>query len=150
MRYDDAKIESSRTKNWNNSGNESLGFESFDRDDVCMFANAVSTATCSNDTWGWAPQGTSSKAYSDSATLSWCDTKADSIATLDSSISALSCNAASATNEIDKLSKQLKMLAAKMGVSLDVGANDRLNLKNQFRGGRLRRCQLQTLQKGVF
>lgn len=125
MRYDDAKIESSRTKNWNNSGNESLGFESFNRDDICMFANTVDT--------GWAPQGTSSKTY------------ADSIATLDSSISALSCNATSATNEIDKLSKQLKMLAAKMGVSLDVGADDRLDLKNQFRGGRLRRCQLQTL-----
>ena len=125
MRYDDAKIENSRTKNWNSSGNESLGFESFNRDDVCMFANAVDT--------GWAPQGTSGKTY------------ADSIATLDSSISALSCNATSATNEIDKLSKQLKMLAAKMGVSLDVGANDKLDLKNQFRGGRLKRCQLQTL-----
>ena len=142
MRYDDAKIENSRTKNWNSSGNESLGFESFNRDGVCMFANTVDT--------GWAPQGTSSKTYSDSATLAWCDSKADSIATLNSSISTLSCNATSATNEIDKLSKQLKMLAAKMGVSLDVGANDRLELKNQFRGGRLRRCQLQTLQKGVF
>lgn len=137
MRYDDAKIESSRIKNWNNSGNESLGFESFNRDDICMFANSVDTS--------WSPQGTSSKAYSNSATLAWCDVKADGIATLDSSISALSCNATSATNEIDKLGKQLKMLAAKMGVSLDVGANDRLDLKNQFRGGRLRRCQLQTL-----
>ncbi len=137
MRYDDAKIENSRTKNWNNSGNESLGFESFNRDGLCFFANSVDTS--------WSPQGTSSSAYSDSATLAWCDTKADNIATLDSSISALSCNATSMNNEIDKLSKQLKMLAAKMGVNLDVGANDRLDLKNQFRGGRLRRCQLQTL-----
>ena len=145
MRYDDAKIESSRIKNWNNSGNESLGFESFNRDDVCMFANTVSTATCSNDAWGWAPQGTSNEAYSDSATLSWCDAKADSIATLDSSISTLGSNATSMSSEIDKLGKQLKMLAAKMGVSLDMGANDRLDLKNQFKGGRLRRCQLQTL-----
>lgn len=146
MRYDDAKIEASRAKNWNNSGNESLGFESFNRDDVCFFANSVDTATAAADTsWNWCAQGTSSKAYSDSATLSWCDSKADSIATLDGSISALSCNATSMNSEIDKLSKQLKMLAAKMGVSLDVGANDRLDLKNQFRGGRLRRCQLQTL-----
>ena len=125
MRYDDAKIESGRIKNWNSSGNESLGFESFNRDDVCMFANAVDT--------GWAPQGTSGSTY------------IDNIATLDSSVSTLSCNATSMSNEIDKLSKQFKMLAAKMGVSLDVGANDRLDLKNQFRGGRLRRCQLQTL-----
>ena len=146
MRYDDAKIEASRAKNWNNSGNESLGFESFNRDDVCFFANSVDTATAAADTsWNWCAQGTSSKAYSYSATLSWCDSKADSIATLDGSISALSCNATSMNSEIDKLSKQLKMLAAKMGVSLDVGANDRLDLKNQFRGGRLRRCQLQTL-----
>ena len=146
MRYDDAKIETNRTKNWNNSGNESLGFESFNRDDVCMFANAVSDSL-DNTVWGFAPQGTSSKAYPKTTTtaLSWCNSKADSIATLDSSISALSCNATSMNSEIDKLSKQLNMLAAKMGVSLDVGANDRLNLKNQFRGGRLRRCQLQTL-----
>lgn len=145
MRYDDAKIESGCTKNWNNSGNESLGFESFNRDDVCFFANSVDTAAAADTSWGFAPQGTSSKAYSDSATLAWCDTKANSIATLDCSINTLSCNATSMNSEIDKLSKQLKMLAAKMGVSLDVGANDRLDLKNQFRGGRLRRCQLQTL-----
>lgn len=144
MRYDDAKIKTNRTKNWNNSGNESLGFESFNRDDVCMFANSVS-ASADNTMWGWAPQGTSSKAYSDSATLSWCDAKADSITALDSSINTLSCNATSMNSEIDKLSKQLSMLAAKIGVNLDAGANDRLNLKNQFRGGRLRRCQLQTL-----
>lgn len=144
MRYDDAKIESGRTKNWNNSGNESLGFESFNRDDVCMCASAVSDSL-DNTMWGWASQGTSSKAYSDSATLAWCDAKVDSIATLDSSINTLSSNASSMNGEIVKLSKQLEMLAAKMGVSLDVGANDRLNLKNQFRGGRLRRCQLQTL-----
>lgn len=125
MRYDDAKIESSRTKNWNSSGNESLGFESFNRDDVCFFANTIDAS--------WSPQSAGSSTY------------ADNIATLNSSISTLSCNATSATNEIDKLSKQLKMLAAKMGVSLDVGADDRLELKNQFRGGRLRRCQLQTL-----
>lgn len=145
MRYDDTKIESGRTKNWNNSGNESLGFESFDRDAVCMFANSVDTAA--DTSWGFAPQGISSKSYPRTTTtaLSWCDSKADSIATLDSSISALSCNATSMGSEIDKLNKQLNMLAAKMGVSLDVGANDRLDLKNQFRGGRLRRCQLQTL-----
>lgn len=137
MRYDDAKIESSRTKNWNSSGNESLGFESFNRDDVCLFANTVSDGL-DNTMWGCIAQGASGNAY------------ADNIATLESSISALSCNATSATSEIDKLGKQLKMLAAKMGVSLDVGADDRLDLKNQFRGGRLRRCQLQTLQKGVF
>ena len=127
MRYNDAKIESSRTKNWNSSGNESLGFESFNRDDVCMFANSVDTS------WGCALQSAGSSTY------------ADNIATLDSSVSTLSCNATSMSNEIDNLSKQLKMIAAKMGVSLDVGANDRLELKNQFRGGRLRRCQLQTL-----
>ena len=132
MRYDDAKIESSRTKNWNNSGNESLGFDAFNRDDLCFFANTVDTAV-PDTSWGWAPQGTSGSTY------------IDNIATLDSSVSTLSCNATSMNNEIDNLSKQLKMLAAKMGVSLDVGANDRLDLKNQFRGGRLRRCQLQTL-----
>jgi hypothetical protein len=132
MRYDDAKIESSRTKNWNSSGNESLGFESFNRDDVCMCASAVSDRI-DNTMWGWCAQGTSGNAY------------ADNIATLDSSISVLGCNATSMSNEIDKLGKQLKMIAAKMGVSLDVGANDKLELKNQFRGGRLRRCQLQTL-----
>lgn len=141
MRYDDDKIKTNRTKNWNNSGNESLGFESFDRNGLCFFANSVDASA---DT-SWCAQGTSSKAYSDSATLSWCDAKADSITALDSSISALSCNANSMGSEIDKLSKQLSMLAAKIGVSLDEGANDRLNLKNQFRGGRLRRCQLQTL-----
>ena len=134
MRYEDA---TSKDFRWNTSGNESLGFESFNRDDVCMFVNAVDT--------GWSPQGTSSKAYSDSATLAWCDAKADNIATLDSSISTLSCNATSMNNEIDNLSKQLKMLAAKMGVSLDAGADDKLVLKNQFWGGRLRRSQLQTL-----
>lgn len=127
MRYDDAKIESSRIKNWNSSGNESLGFESFNRDDICMFANSVDTS------WGWAPQSAGSSTY------------IDNIATLNSSISTLSCNATSMSNEINNLNKQLKMIAAKMGVSLDVGADDRLNLKNQFRDGRLRRCQLQTL-----
>ena len=132
MRYDDAKIENSRTKNWNSSGNESLGFESFNRDDVCMVANAVSDSV-DNTMWGWCAQGISGNAY------------ADSIATLDSSISTLGSNATSMSSEIDKLGKQLKMLAAKMGVSLDMGANDRLDLKNQFWGGRLRRCQLQTL-----
>ena len=141
MRYDNAKVKANGAKNWNNSGNESLGFESFDRDDLCIYANAVSASA---DT-SWSPQGTSSKAYSDIATLSWCDAKADNIATLDSSINTLSFNASSMNSEIDKLSKQLKMIAAKMGVSLDVGANDKLDLKNQFRGGRLRRCQLQTL-----
>ena len=146
MRYDDAKIENGRTKNWNNSGNESLGFESFNRDDVCFFANSVDTAAA-DTSWNWCAQGTSSEIYPRTTTtaLSWCDSKADSIATLDSSISALGSTASSMSSEIDKLNKQLNMLAAKMGVSLDVGANDRLNLKNQFRGGRLRRCQLQTL-----
>ena len=106
MRYDDAKIKTNGGKNWNNSGNESLGFESFNRDDLCFFANSVSTAANSNDVWGFAPQGTSSRAYSDTATLSWCDAKADSIATLDSSISALGSSASSMSSEIDKLSKQ--------------------------------------------
>ena len=92
---------------------------------------------------GWAPQGTSSNAYSKSATLSWCDSKADSIATLDSSTSLMG-------SDIDKLKQQLQMLAAKMGVSLDMGANDKLDLENQFRGSRLRRCQLRTLGKGTF
>ena len=137
MRYDDAKSKSNRTKNWNSSGNESLGFESFNRDDLCFFANTVDTAVPDTG-WNWCAQGTSGSTY------------IDNIATLDSSVSTLSCNATSMNNEIDKLSKQLSMLAAKMGVSLDVGANDRLDLKNQFRGGRLRRCQLQTLQKGIF
>ena len=147
MRYDDVSIGSGRTKNWSNSGHESLGFESFDRDDVCCLASAVSAFTCSNDAGGWTAQGTSSRTepYSDTATLSWCDAKADGIATLDSSISVLGSSASSMSSEIDKLSKQLKILAAKMGVSLDVEVNDRLDLKNQFRGGRLRRCQLQTL-----
>ena len=141
MRYDDAKIAISRAENWNNSGNESLGFESFNRDDLCFFANSIDASADTN----WCAQGTSSKAYSDSSTLAWCDAKADNIAALDSSVNTLSCNATSMNNEINNLSKQLKMLAAKMGVSLDVGANDKLNLKNQFRGGRLRRCQLKTL-----
>lgn len=144
MRYDDAKIESSRTKNWNNSGNESLGFESFNRDDVCMFASAVSDSL-DNTVWGWAPQGTSSKAYSDSATLSWCDAKADSIATLDSSISALGSSASLMGSDIDKLKQQLNILAAKMGVNFDTEVNYKLNLKNHFRGKRLRRSDLQTI-----
>jgi hypothetical protein len=146
MRYDDAKVKVNGAKNWNNSGNESLGFESFDRDDLCMCTNAIS-ASADNTSWGWCAQGTNSRIEpcSTTATLSWCDAKADNIATLDSSISALSCNASSMNSEIDKLNKQLKMLAAKIGVGLDMGANDKLDLKNQFRGGRLRRCQLQTL-----
>lgn len=140
MRYDDAKIESSRTKSWNNSGNESLGFESFNRDDICMFANTVSTSTCSNDAWGWTAQGTSSRTEprSNTATLSWCDAKADSIATLGSSASLMG-------SDIDKLKQQLNILAAKMGVNFDTEVNYKLNLKNHFRGKRLRRSDLQTI-----
>lgn len=147
MRYDDAKIENSRTKNWNNSGNESLGFESFDRDDVCMFADAVSTIACSNDAWGRTAQGTSSRTEprSNTATLSWCDAKADSIATLDSSISALGSSASLMGSDIDKLKQQLNILAAKMGVNFDTEVNYKLNLKNHFRGRRLRRSDLQTI-----
>ena len=116
-----------------------MGFESFNRDDLCMFANAVDTS------WGWAPQGTSSTAYSNSATLSWCDSKADSIATLDSSVSALGSSASLMGNDIDKLKQQLQILAAKMGVNFDTEVNYKLNLKNHFRGRRLKRSDLQTI-----
>jgi hypothetical protein len=108
-----------------------------------MFASAVSDSL-DNTAWGWASQGTSAKAYSDNATTAWCSSTADSITTLDSVVSTLGSNASLMSGEMAKLSKRLEMLAAKMGVNLE-GANDRLDLKNQFRGGRLRRCQLQTL-----
>ena len=144
MRYDDAKIESSRTKNWSNSGNESLGFESFNRDSLCFCTNTVDTNWSPHQAL-WSPQGTSSNAYSESATLSWCDSKADSIATLDSSVSALGSSASLMGSDIDKLKQQLQILAAKMGVNFDTEVKCKLDLKNHFRGRRLKRSDLQTI-----
>ena len=149
MRYNDAKIESSRTKNWNSSGNESLGFESFNRDDCMYFADAcvysVSTADAisakaSVNDWGWSPQGTSSMSYvSDNGEIS----------TLTSSIAALNSCASGIKSNVETVGRALNAMSRRL--QEQPHWSDKLDLKNRFsRDGRDLRSQLLTVQKGTF
>lgn len=133
MRYDkyDDKIKF-------NSGYESVGFESFDRDDcMCFAANCASIdalesakayADCVSTVSSWSPQGTTSTSYI-----------TDSIAALESSFNNVKVDA-------ETVGKALKQLASKLGYKVNDDWTIGLDLKNQFsRGNRLTRSQLLTI-----
>ena len=148
MRYDEYNSAIKRNGTKYNSGYESAGFESFDRDDCMCFAEAacvnnvdINTAAIDARDRGWSfvPQGTSSISYVND------DGK---ISTLTSSIAALNSCVETAKAGVDSIGKALN--AVSKGLRKKSHWSDKLDLKNQFRGGKLRRCQLQTLQKGTF
>lgn len=128
MRYDGTKIVQT------NSGYESLGFESFDRDGsidaLCSCINSccdADTALSSAVSLDWCAQGTSSRDYS---------TTYGKINDCVSSISSVT----------GVYEKALKNMAAALGYEFD----DNWNLKEKNRGNRLLRSQLRTLQKGTL
>lgn len=145
MRYDEYNGSIKRNGIKYNSGYESAGFESFDRDDCMYFAdacvNSVSTAdaltasTTSVSDWGWSPQGTSSMSYvSDNGEIS----------TLTSSIAALNSCVNSARVSADSIGRALN--AVSRGIQKQPHWSDKLDLKNRFsRDGRDLRSQLLTV-----
>ena len=122
MRYDGTKIVQT------NSGYESLGFDTFNRDGgidaLCSCINSYDTDTVSLD---WCAQGTSSRDYS---------TTYGKINDCVSSISSVT----------GVYEKALKDMAKMLGYEFD----DNWNLKEKNRGNRLLRSQLKTLQKGTL
>ena len=147
MRYDEYGNSSKGNGTKYNSGYESAGFESFNRD-VCMhFANTACvnsvnsqltgelSASVSDNCWGWSPQGTSSVSYSD------VDGK---ISTLTSSIDALNSCANYVCAGADAVGKALNVVSRRLEKLSHW--SDKLNLKNQFeRGSRDLRSQLLTI-----
>ena len=142
MRYDEysSSIKGNGTKY--NSGYESAGFESFDRDDcLCFAANACvnnvdAAATEIRDRgWSFVPQGTSSVSYmSDNGEIS---TLTSSIAALNSCVDNVRVGADSIGKALNAVSRRLR------GES---HWSDKLDLKNRFdRGSRDLRSQLLTI-----
>lgn len=141
MRYDEYNSSIKRNGTKYNSGYESAGFESFDRDDCLCFADAAcisSVSAAATETrdrgWSFVPQGTSSINYvNDNGEIS----------TLTSSIAALNSCVESARGGVESIGKALNVVSSRL--KKESHWSDKLGLKNQFRGGKLRRCQLQTL-----
>lgn len=141
MRYDEYNSSIKRNGTKYNSGYESAGFESFDRDDCLCFANAcvnsVDTAATETRTrgWGFVPQGTSSMSYvSDNGEIS----------TLTSSIAALNNCVNNARISADSIGRALN--AVSRGIQKQPHWSDKLDLKNRFsRGSRDLRSQLLTV-----
>ena len=137
MRYDEysSSIKGNGTKY--NSGYESAGFDSFDRDDcLCFAANACvnSVDAAITDTrdrgWSFVPQGTSSVSYVDD----------------DGKISALSSSIAACANSVsvDSIDKALNAVSRRL--KGESHWSDKLDLKNRFdRGSRDLRSQLLTV-----
>lgn len=144
MRYDEYSSSIKRNGTKYNSGYESAGFESFDRDDcLCFAANACvnnvdvdTTAIEARDRgWTWAPQGTSSVSYMNDN---------GEISTLTSSIAALNSCVENAKAGADSIGKALNAVSRRLrGES---HWSDKLDLKNRFdRGSRDLRSQLLTI-----
>ena len=142
MRYDEysSSIKGNGTKY--NSGYESAGFESFDRDDCLCFAanacvNSVDAAIADTRDRGWSfvPQGTSSVSYVDD------DGK---ISTLTSSIAALNSCMDNVRVGADSIGKALNAVSRRL--KKQPHWSDKLDLKNRFdRGSRDLRSQLLTI-----
>lgn len=139
MRYDEYNSSIKRNGTKYNSGYESAGFESFDRDACMYFAdacvNSVDTAATTTRGWGFVPQGTSSMSYvSDNGEIS----------TLTSSIAALNNCVNNARVSADSIGRALN--AVSRGLQKQPHWSDKLDLKNRFsRGSRDLRSQLLTV-----
>lgn len=143
MRYDEYNGSIKRNGIKYNSGYESAGFESFDRDDCMYFAdacvNSINTADAARTTsvsdWGWSPQGTSSMSYvSDNGEIS----------TLTSSIAALNSCASGIKSNVETVGRALNAMSRRL--QEQPHWSDQLDLKNRFsRDGRDLRSQLLTV-----
>lgn len=145
MRYDEYNGSIKRNGTKYNSGYESTGFESFDRDDCLCFADAcvnsintadaISAKTTSVSDWGWSPQGTSSMSYvSDNGEIS----------TLTSSIAALNSCASGIKSNVETVGRALNAMSRRL--QEQPHWSDKLDLKNRFnRGSRDLRSQLLTV-----
>lgn len=144
MRYDEYNGSIKRNGTKYNSGYESAGFESFDRNACMCFAdacvNSVSTADAisakaSVNDWGWNPQGTSSMSYvSDNGEIS----------TLTSSIAALNSCASGIKSNVETVGRALNAMSRRL--QEQPHWSDKLDLKNRFsRDGRDLRSQLLTV-----
>lgn len=130
MRYEDEmrkRFNAKPTKY--NSGYESAGFESFNRDDCMCFMESeqpsVNYVTASCDSW--SPQGTSTSAYYN-----------------DAAIAALNCCTSSVATSANEISRALHAVSGRLREASHW--SDRLNLKNRFsRGNRDLRSQLLTI-----
>lgn len=140
MRYDEYNSSIKRNGTKYNSGYESAGFESFDRDACMCFAdacvNSVDTAAETRTRgWGFVPQGTSSVSYVDDN---------GEISTLTSSIAALNNCANSARVSADSIGRALNAVSKRL--QKQPHWSDKLDLKNRFnRGSRDLRSQLLTV-----
>ena len=143
MRYDEYNGSIKRNGTKYNSGYESAGFESFDRDACMCFAdacvNSINTAdtakTVSVDGWGWSPQGTSSVSYVNDN---------EEISTLTSSIAALNSCASGIKSNVETVGRALNEMSRRL--QKQPHWSDKLDLKNRFsRDGRDLRSQLLTV-----
>lgn len=133
MRYDEYNGSIKRNGTKYNSGYESAGFESFDRDACVYFADTAKTVSV--DGWGWSPQGTSSMSYvSDNGEIS----------TLTSSIAALNSCASGIKSNVETVGRALNAMSRRL--QEQPHWSDKLDLKNRFnRGSRDLRSQLLTV-----
>lgn len=134
MRYDDNRILQT------NSGYESIGFESFNRDDCMCFADAC--VAKADNSWGFYPQGTSSVAYTDNNGRISTTTAmmSDSIAALDCCTKNIKVSASEVGKALSELSSRIHSYTYS-----NCRWSDKLNLKNEFRGRRDLRSQLLTI-----
>ena len=133
MRYDEYNGSIKRNGTKYNSGYESAGFESFDRDACMCFADTAKTVSV--DGWGWSPQGTSSMSYvSDNGEIS----------TLTSSIAALNSCASGIKSNVETVGRALNAMSRRL--QEQPHWSDKLDLKYRFnRGSRDLRSQLLTV-----
>lgn len=143
MRYDEYNGSIKRNGTKYNSGYESAGFESFDRDDCLCFADACVNSINTADTakavsvsdWGWSPQGTSSVSYVNDN---------EEISTLTSSIAALNTCASGIKSNVETVGRALDAMSRRL--QEQPHWSDKLDLKNRFnRGSRDLRSQLLTV-----